>query len=67
MFCSEVARRTGAKIVKAVRVQSRATCRRRAAFHTDFLLLDAHVEGIPGGTGRTMDWELVAAPAPCRR
>ena len=59
VFCSEVARRTGAKVIKAVRVQSRATLQAAAAFHTDFLLLDAHVEGVPGGTGRTIDWQLV--------
>jgi phosphoribosylanthranilate isomerase len=59
VFCNEVARRTGTKVIKAVRVQSRATLQAAAAFHTDFLLLDAHVEGIPGGTGQTIDWELV--------
>ncbi|MCA1682708.1 MAG: phosphoribosylanthranilate isomerase, partial [Actinobacteria bacterium] len=58
-FCTEVARRTGAKIIKATRVASRAELQAAAAFHTDFHLLDAHVEGVPGGTGRTIDWELV--------
>lgn len=58
-FCAEVARRTGAQVIKAVRVRSRATLQAAAAFHSDYLLLDAHVEGVPGGTGRTVDWELV--------
>lgn len=59
VFCSEVARRTGAKVIKAVRVQSRATLQAAVAYHTDFIVLDAHVEGVPGGTGRTIDWNLV--------
>jgi phosphoribosylanthranilate isomerase len=58
-FCTEVARRTGAKVIKATRVRSRADLQAAAAFHTDFHLLDAHVEGVPGGTGETVDWELV--------
>jgi len=58
-FCSEVARRTGAKVLKASRVRSKATMQAAAAFHCDFHLLDAHVEGVPGGTGQTIDWELV--------
>lgn len=58
-FCGEVARRTGAKVIKASRVRSKATLQAAAAFHTDFHLLDAHVDGVPGGTGQTIDWELV--------
>jgi phosphoribosylanthranilate isomerase len=58
-FCTEVARRTGAKVIKAARVRSRAELQAAAAFHTDFHLLDAHVEGVPGGTGETIDWDLV--------
>ena len=58
-FCNEVARRTGAKTIKASRVRSKATLQAAAAFHTDFHLLDAHVAGLPGGTGQTVDWELV--------
>jgi phosphoribosylanthranilate isomerase len=59
VFCTEVARRTGAKVMKAARVRSRADLQAAAAFHTDFHLLDAYVEGVPGGTGETIDWEVV--------
>ena len=59
-FCTEVARRTGAKVIKATRVRSRAELQAAAAFHVDFHLLDAHVEGVRGGTGATFDWDLVA-------
>ncbi|HEY1540512.1 MAG TPA: phosphoribosylanthranilate isomerase [Solirubrobacteraceae bacterium] len=58
-FCNEVARRTGVKVIKASRVRSKATLQAAAAFHTPFHLIDAHVAGVPGGTGQTVDWELV--------
>jgi phosphoribosylanthranilate isomerase len=60
-FCAEVARRTGAKVIKAARARARADLQALDAFHTDFHLLDAHVAGQRGGTGETFDWELVAA------
>ena len=63
-FCAEVARRTGAQVIKAARVRG---ARRRPArsrrFHTDFHLLDAHRAGLRGGTGETFDWELRRAGA----
>jgi phosphoribosylanthranilate isomerase len=46
-------------VVKAARVRSRAEVVALEAFHTDFHLLDAHVEGQSGGTGQTWDWDLV--------
>ena len=58
-FCSEVARRTGAKVVKAAAVRGLADIRTLEAFHTDYHLLDAHRSGMRGGTGETFDWELV--------
>jgi phosphoribosylanthranilate isomerase len=58
-FCAEVARRTGAKIIKAARVAGQADVQALAAFHTDFHMLDAHRPGMRGGTGETFDWDLV--------
>jgi phosphoribosylanthranilate isomerase len=58
-YCAEVARRTGAKVIKAARVRGGADINALEAFHTDFHLLDAHQPGTYGGTGATFDWELV--------
>lgn len=58
-YCSEVARRTGAKIIKAARIAAGSDVQAMEAFHTDFHLLDTHRPGSFGGTGETFDWELV--------
>jgi phosphoribosylanthranilate isomerase len=57
-YCREVARRTGAKVMKAVRVHDAAQVRDLQRFHTDFHLLDAYSRHAPGGTGESFDWEL---------
>src|SRR5205823_4281906 len=57
-YCAEVARRTGAKVIKAARVGARADVQAMEAFHTDFHLLDTRRPGRFGGTGETFDWEL---------
>ncbi len=57
-FCSEVARRTGAKVIKAVRVASAADFVDVERYHTDFHLLDTAKRGAFGGTGETWDWAL---------
>jgi len=57
-YCREVARRTGAKVMKAVRVRDAAQLRQLESFHTDLHLLDAYSPRTPGGTGETFDWEL---------
>ena len=59
-FCREAARRTGCKVIKAVRVHSTADVRGAEAFRTDFHLMDAHRPGTHGGTGESFDWELLA-------
>jgi phosphoribosylanthranilate isomerase len=50
-YCAEVARRTGARVMKAARIGSRADVVALEPFHVDFHLLDG-----PGGT--PFDWEL---------
>jgi phosphoribosylanthranilate isomerase len=60
-FCAEVARRTGAKVMKAMRIRARADVQALETFHTDFHLLDSHVAGQRGGTGETFEWGLLAA------
>ena len=59
-YCAEAARRTGCKVIKAARVRTRADLVALEPAHTDFHLLDAHVEGKHGGTGETWDWDLLA-------
>ncbi len=60
-FCAEVARRTGCKVIKAVRVGGGADLQALSVFHTDFHLLDSYVAGVPGGTGETFAWEIARA------
>jgi phosphoribosylanthranilate isomerase len=63
VFCAEVARRTGCRVIKAARVHSGADIQAIGAFHTDFHLLDSYVHGIHGGTGETFAWDLAHAHA----
>jgi phosphoribosylanthranilate isomerase len=63
-FCSEVRRRTGARVIKAAQVSGSGDVRDIERFHVDFHLLDARSpaaarRGMRGGTGETFDWELV--------
>ncbi len=63
-FCSEVRRRTGARIIKAAQVAGSSDVQDLERFHVDFHLLDARAravarQGMRGGTGETFDWGLV--------
>jgi phosphoribosylanthranilate isomerase len=60
-FCSEVARRTGCKVIKAARVRGRADIQALSPFHTDYHLLDSYAPDLPGGTGETFTWEFARA------
>jgi phosphoribosylanthranilate isomerase len=53
-FCSEIGRRTGARVVKAVRVRDLGDISGLEPFHTDYHLLD-------GWGGESFGWEMVRA------
>ena len=58
-YCREAARRTGARVAKAIPARDPAAVRRLSAFRTDYHLLDAYVAGQRGGTGKTFQWDWV--------
>ena len=54
-FCAEARRRTGCRVIKAVRVHSREDLQALRPFrNADFHLLDSGA----GGSGQTFDWQL---------
>jgi phosphoribosylanthranilate isomerase len=61
-YCAEVARRTGAKVIKAVRARDKASIRALGAYRdrVAYHLVDAYAEGMRGGTGETFSWDLLA-------
>jgi phosphoribosylanthranilate isomerase len=59
-FCTAVAERTGARVIKALGIGSIADIRAAERYHTELHLLDAAAGAAYGGTGRTWDWDLLA-------
>jgi phosphoribosylanthranilate isomerase len=61
-FCAQF----GRPYLKAIRVKAGVDLLQCAAHYAGAqgLLLDAHVEGIQGGTGATFDWTLIPASLP---
>jgi phosphoribosylanthranilate isomerase len=62
-YCAEVARRTGARVIRAMQIFGLGDLRASERFHVDYHLLDARSPERPelrGGTGETFDWDLLA-------
>jgi phosphoribosylanthranilate isomerase len=62
----EYCRSFGRCYLKALRVKPRVDLVQYASAYSDAkgLLLDAHVEGIAGGSGQSFDWSLIPAQLP---
>ncbi len=58
--------RFGMPYLKALRITPTTDITRAASIYSTAqgLLLDTHVDGIPGGTGQTFDWNLVPRDLP---
>ena len=52
---------TGAQVLYAVRVGAYADIERVKDYPVEFLLLDASIKGVCGGSGHTFDWSLIGA------
>jgi len=52
-----------AQIIKAVRIREEADLKQIGRYQAVAYLLDAYVPDLPGGTGRTFDWELARRAA----
>lgn len=48
------------KVIKAVRLASREDAERAMLYSVDFILADAYVEGLVGGTGQRVNWEWLS-------
>ena len=58
--------RTGLPVWKAVRVKDAAEIRRAEQLGADALILEGYVPGQAGGTGVTVNWQLIAEAAPAQ-
>jgi phosphoribosylanthranilate isomerase len=50
----------GRPVIKAIRVKDQRDLERMALYQVTGFVLDAFVEGVPGGTGVAVDWDLAA-------
>ena len=58
-FCREVKKATGKKVIKAIRVKSRRDLKKINKFDADFFMFDAYKKGHYGGTGKSIDFNLL--------
>ncbi len=58
-FCREVKRSTRKKIIKAIRIKSIGDLKKINKFDVDLFIFDAYKKGHYGGTGKSIDFNLL--------
>jgi phosphoribosylanthranilate isomerase len=56
-YCREF-KAEGVKIIKTFRVKDRESLKNLPYYEVDAYLLDTHLKGVKGGTGKTFNWDL---------
>lgn len=61
-YCKQVFEQTQIPVIKAFRIKDESSLEQIPQYKdiVKYILLDAHVEGEPGGTGATFNWDLAA-------
>ncbi len=49
---------SGVRVIKAIRVEEQFRVEQMADYPVSTFLLDTHVDGLAGGTGKTFDWSI---------
>ena len=58
-YCSKLKAGTKKKIIKAFRIKEKEDIDKIKNYNADYLMFDAHKEGMFGGTGKTFDWKII--------
>ncbi len=64
-YCKKVKDATGCRLIKAFRIEGEGSLLALSEYRdsADYFLLDAYVEGVPGGTGESFNWDAAARAA----
>ncbi|MEK6949412.1 MAG: phosphoribosylanthranilate isomerase [Nanoarchaeota archaeon] len=60
-YCKQLKDKSKKSIIKAFRIKNSRDIKNMERYNADFLMFDAHKEGMFGGTGKTFDWKIIKA------
>ena len=58
-YCKQLKDKSKKSIIKAFRIKTNKDIKTMERYNADFLMFDAHKDGMFGGTGKTFDWNML--------
>lgn len=58
-YCEQLKNKSEKSIIKAFRVKTNKDINNMESYNADFLMFDAHKDGMFGGTGKAFDWSIL--------